>query len=149
MVVRFIVSKLGNIKPTIVGSITGVLGFFGMLFFHSTESSIIIGLVTVGTGISLVQVGGFNIITSKTPRKFSEVSVGVTSLLFISGISIGPAVSGSYLQSYTEVIDGTGPFPSSQASDMIFLVAALVSILPMTLILIVGRNLNSKSAFAN
>ena len=24
----FIVSKLGNIKPTIVGSITGVLGFY-------------------------------------------------------------------------------------------------------------------------
>jgi hypothetical protein len=145
----FIVSKLGNIKPTIVGSIIGVLGFFGILFFHTTESSILIGLVIVGTGISLVQVGGFNIITSKTPWKFSEVSVGVTSLLFIIGMSIGPAVSGLYLQSFTEVIDGTGSFPSSQAYDMIFLIAALVSILPMGLILIVSRNLSSKSAFSN
>jgi MFS family permease len=139
----FIVSRLGNIKPTIVGSIIGVLGFFGILFFHTTEDSIIIGLVIVGSGISLVQVGGFNIITSKTPRKFTEISVGVTSLLFIIGMAIGPAVSGLFLQNFTEVIDGIGAFPSLEAYSMIFLIAAFISILPMALILIVNKNLNS------
>lgn len=137
----FIVSKLGNIKPTIVGSVIGVLGFFSILFFHASEDSIVIGLVIVGTGISLVQVGGFNIITSKTRRKFSEVSVGVTSLLFIIGMSIGPAVSGLFLQNFIVVINGTGPFPSSQAYDMIFFIAALISISPVVLILIVSKNL--------
>jgi hypothetical protein len=53
---------------------------------------------------------------AKTPRKFSEVSVGVTSLLFIIGMSIGPAISGLYLQSFTEVIDGTVFFLSSVAA---------------------------------
>jgi MFS family permease len=139
----FIVSKLGNIKPTIVGSIVGVLGFFGILFFHTTEISIIIGLVIVGAGISLVQVGGFNIITSKTPKKFSEVSVGVTSLLFIIGMSIGPAISGLFLQNFTKVIDGIVSFPSPQAYDMIFLIAAFLSILPVVLILIVSKNLKA------
>jgi MFS family permease len=138
----FIVSRLGNIKPTIVGSIIGVLGFFGILFFHGTEDSIKIGLVIVGSGISLVQVGGFNIITSKTPRRFSEISVGVTSLLFIIGMAIGPAVSGLILQNFTGVIDGIGVFPSLQAYSMIFLIAAFISIVPMALILIVNKNLN-------
>lgn len=142
----FIVSKLGNIKPTIVGGIVGVLGFFGVLFFHTTENSIIIGLVIVGTGISLVQVGGFNIITSKTPRNFAEISVGVTSLLFIIGMSIGPVVSGLYLQNFTDFIDGAGPFPTTQAYDTIFLIAAFISILPMVLILVVSKNLDPKSA---
>jgi MFS family permease len=139
----FIVSRMGNIKPTIVGSILGVLGFFGILFFHTTENSITIGLVVVGIGISLVQVGGFNIITSKTPRKFSEISVGVTSLLFIIGMSIGPTVSGLFLQNFTQTIDGNGSFPTAQAYDMIFLIAAFISIVPMVLILIVSKNIQS------
>lgn len=139
----FIVSRMGNIKPTIVGSILGVMGFFGILFFHTTENSITIGLVIVGTGISLVQVGGFNVITSKTPRKFSEISVGVTSLLFIIGMSIGPTVSGLFLQNFTQTIDGNGAFPASQAYDMIFLIAAFISIIPVVLILVVSKNLQS------
>ena len=140
----FIVSTLGNIKPTIIGSMVGVLGFFSILFFHSTENLIMIGLVIVGCGISLVQVGGFNIITSKTPRKFSEISVGVTSLLFIIGMAIGPAVSGLFLQNFIEVIDGKGAFPSIQAYNMIFLIAALISVFPVVLILMVHKNLNSE-----
>jgi MFS family permease len=75
------------------------------------------------------------------PRKFSEVSVGVTSLLFIIGMAIGPAISGLFLQNFTQAIDGIGSFPSSHAYDMIFLIAAFISISPVVLILIVNKNL--------
>ena len=36
----FIISKLGNVKPTMVGSIISIIGFFSLLIYHSTDSSV-------------------------------------------------------------------------------------------------------------
>ena len=56
-----------------------------------------INLAIVATGISLIQVGAFNITVVFTPLKFSGVSFGMSVLLFLVGSSIGPAVAGIYM----------------------------------------------------
>jgi hypothetical protein len=37
------------------------IGFFSLFMFHSTESMVAINLAIVAVGISLIQVGAFNI----------------------------------------------------------------------------------------
>ena len=48
----FLVSKLGNIKPTLLGSIISLLGFFSIFFFHFSEFVIVVNLVIIGIGLS-------------------------------------------------------------------------------------------------
>lgn len=137
----FIVSRWGNIKPTILGSIIGFIGFLSILLFHDSEISIGSSLVIVGVGISLMQVGGFNIITTYTPKKFSDISVGVTSLLFIVGMSIGPAISASFLHNFLVQIEEIGIYPSLQAYDLIFFTAVMLSLIPLMLIFLIKKRI--------
>ncbi|MBD0360725.1 MAG: MFS transporter, partial [Nitrososphaeraceae archaeon] len=51
----FIISRLGNIKPTLIGSIISTIGFFSILLFHSTESMVAGTLAIIATGLSLTQ----------------------------------------------------------------------------------------------
>ena len=136
----FLVSKLGNIKPTLLGSMISLLGFFSIFFFHFSEFVIIVNLVIIGIGISFLQVGGFNIITASTPKKLIEISVGVTSLLFIIGMSIGPVISSLFLQNFkTTIYENNNFLPSSEAYDLIFLTAASISLLPTILIICIKK----------
>lgn len=48
----FLVFKLGNIKPTFLGSIISLLGFFSIFFFHFSEFVIVVNLVIIGIGLS-------------------------------------------------------------------------------------------------
>lgn len=136
----FLVSKLGNIKPTLLGSVISLLGFFSIFFFHFSEFVIVVNLVIIGIGISFLQVGGFNIITTSTPKKLTEISVGVTSLLFIIGMSIGPVISSLFLQNFKTLIYENNNFlPSSEAYNLIFLTAASISLVPTILILYIKK----------
>ena len=74
----FIVSKIGNLKPTVAGTIIMTIGFFSLLMFHSTEITVAINLAIVAAGISLIQVGAFNITMEYTPLKYSGVSLGMS-----------------------------------------------------------------------
>ena len=49
----FIVSKIGNLKPTVAGTIIMTIGFFSLFIFHSTEIMVAINLAIVAAGISL------------------------------------------------------------------------------------------------
>ena len=109
----FIVSKIGNLKPTVAGTIIMTIGFFSLFIFHSTEITVAINLAIVAAGISLIQVGAFNITMEYTPLKFSGVSLGMSVVLFLIGSSIGPAIAGIYMQTHQELAKGvtTGSFP--------------------------------------
>ncbi len=80
----FIVSKIGNLKPTIAGTIIMTVGFFSLFMFHSTESIVAINLAIVAIGISLIQVGVFNVTMEYTPRQFSGVSLGMSVVLSLN-----------------------------------------------------------------
>jgi MFS family permease len=151
----FIVSKIGNLKPTVAGSIIMTIGFFSLFMFHSTESMVAINLAIVASGISLIQVGAFNITMEYTPMKFSGVSLGMSVVLVLIGSSIGPAVAGIYMQTHQEEIakgvsgsssNSGGSFPSQISYNLIFLTAALVSTISVVLVIILKRKMmRSKS----
>jgi MFS family permease len=94
-------------------------------------------LLIIAPGISLTQVGVFDITMKSTPKQFSGVSLGMTVVLSILGSSIGPAVAAIYMQQNQVFVKGiVGTFPSSMAYTLIFLTAAIVSIVSIALVMI-------------
>ena len=141
----FIISRLGNIKPTLIGSIISTIGFFSILLFHSTESLVAGTLAIIATGLSLTQVGGFNTILESTPRQFSGISLGMTVLLNLIGGAVGPAIAGIYMQTNQVFINGSF-FPSLQSYNLIFLTATLLSLVSVVLVLIIRKRSTSSSS---
>ena len=147
----FIVSKIGNLKPTVAGTIIMTVGFFSLFMFHSTESIVAINLAIVAAGISLIQVGAFNITMEYTPLRFSGVSLGMSVVLVLIGSSIGPAIAGIYMQTHQELVKGVssnsvGSFPSPISYDLIFLTAPLISAISIAFVLILkGKMTQSQS----
>jgi MFS family permease len=142
----FIISKLGNIRPTILGSAISIIGLFSLFIFHSTEFLVSANLAIIAAGLSLTQVGGFNIVLETTPRQFSGISLGMTVLFNLVGGSIGPAFAGIYMQTHQAMVKGvSGSFPSSESYNLIFLSLALASLIPLVLAVFVRRRLASLS----
>jgi MFS family permease len=136
----FIVSKFGNQRPTIAGIIISVVGFLSMFLFHSTEVLITINLAIIATGLSLTQVGSINIILVNTPKQSNGVSLGMTTLLYLIGTSIGPVLAGLFMQANQIHLPLIGSFPSPQSYNLIYLTAALMSVLSVILVgTIAGR----------
>ena len=147
----FIVSKLGSLKPIIFGTIITTAGFIGLLMFHSTELLVSVNLGILSTGLSLTSVGAMNVIILSTPRQFTGVSLGMSSLMRIVGASIGPALAGMYMQinQASLNIDGImNYFPSSMSFDLIFLSAVIVSIISIALAIILRKRV-TKMAIPN
>jgi MFS family permease len=145
----FIVSKIGNLKPTVAGTIIMTIGFFSLFMFHSTEFIVAINLAIVAAGISLIQVGAFNITMEYTPLQFSGVSLGMSVVLFLIGSSVGPAIAGIYMQTHQEIakgVNGGGSFPSPLSYDLIFLTAAAISLLSVLLVIILRRKITQSDS---
>ncbi|TLX89496.1 MAG: MFS transporter [Thaumarchaeota archaeon] len=139
----FIVSKLGNVKPTLIGSIVSAIGFFSLFMFHSTGILVATNLAVVAAGLSLMQVGGFNIILQSTPRKFSGISLGMTVLFNLIGASVGPAIAGIYMQANQVFVKGViGSFPSPDSYNLIFFTIALTSLVPIALSIFIKKKLS-------
>jgi MFS family permease len=142
----FIISKLGNVRPTILGSAICIIGLFSLFIFHSTEFSVSVNLAVIAAGLSLTQVGGFNIVLETTPRQFSGISLGMTVLFNLVGGSVGPAFAGIYMQTHQAMVKGvSGSFPSSESYNLIFLSLAFASLVPLVLAVFVRRRLASLS----
>jgi MFS family permease len=138
----FIISKMGSLKPLIAGTLITTTGFFSLLEFHSTELMISINLAILSTGLSLTSVGAMNVIILSTPRQFSGVSLGMSTLMRIIGSSIGPALAGMYMQTHQSLLNIHGlaqHFPSSGSFNLIFLSAAILSIASVALAIILRR----------
>ena len=101
----FIMSRLGNLRPTLAGSIISTIGFFSLFMFHSTQFLVATNLAVIAAGISLTQVGVFDITMKSTPKQFSGVSLGMTVVLSILGSSIGPAI-GQYIAAKSSIYKG-------------------------------------------
>jgi MFS family permease len=138
-----IISRLGRIRPTLVGSLIAAIGFFGLFFFHYSPPLVAGTLAIIATGLSLIQVGGFNIVLESTPRHLSGTSLGTTVLLNLIGGAIGPAIAGIIMQMNLILVVGNsgniGEFPSPQSYNLIFLITALLSLISFALVLIMKR----------
>ena len=138
----FLVSKIGNIKPTIFGCLTSTAGFILLLICHSTEILISFDLAIIAIGLSLLEISSFNIVMMSTSINQSGASLGISMLLFLVGMSVGPAISGIYLQTFQSAIKGfNGTFPSAFSYDMIFLTSVLISVFSIMLTLIITKKL--------
>jgi len=84
----FIISKLAF---ETIGTIFSTAGFIGLFMLHKTELGVSINLPILSAGLSLTSVGAMNVIILSTPREYSEVSLGISSLMRIIGASIGPS----------------------------------------------------------
>ena len=138
----FIVSKLGSLKPIIVGTFMTTAGFFGLLMFHSTELSVSANLGILSTGLSLTSVGAMNVIILSTPQQFSGISLGMSSLMRIIGASIGPALAGMYMQTNQTLLNVNGVmnyFPSSVSFNLIFFSAIMASVVSIALAITLRR----------
>lgn len=139
----FIISKIGSIKPVVWGTIISLIGFIGMLIFHSTEILVEGNLSVIAIGFALLNTGIFNIIMISTPIRYSGISLGMSVVVMIIGMSIGPIVAGLFMQSFqttstaaalstatmtTKIMSITTNHPSMIAYDLIFVTGILISI---------------------
>ena len=138
----FIVSKLGSIRPVIMGYAINAFGFFMLATFHSQPWMVSVALAIISTGLSLGSVGLMNIVLLATPYKNMVTSIGMTSLLRIIGSSVGPAVAGVLMQVGQINVQGhAGSFPAPESYTLIFLMAATMSILSVIMTLKIRRSL--------
>jgi MFS family permease len=138
----FIISKLGSLKPIIFGTFVTTAGFIGLLLFHSTELLVSTNLAVLSTGLSLTSVGAMNVIILSTPRQYSGISLGMSSLMRIIGAAIGPALAGMYMQAHQSLLNVngiSGYFPSATSFNMIFISAVVFSIASIALAILLRR----------
>ena len=140
----FIISKLGTVKPLILGSVLTTFGFIGLFLFHSNILYISANLALLSAGLSFASVGAMNVIILATPREYSIVTIGVSSLLRIIGSSIGPALAAMYMEMNQTKLSINGIetyFPSLSSFDMIFFNAIILSIISIILSLLLSRKI--------
>jgi MFS family permease len=138
----FIISKLGSLKPIIFGTFVTTAGFIGLLMFHGTELLVSSNLAVLSTGLSLTSVGAMNVIILSTPKQFSGISLGMSSLMRIIGAAIGPALAGMYMQTHQSLLNVNGIFgyfPSATSFNMIFISAVVFSIASIALAILLRR----------
>jgi MFS family permease len=144
----FIISNLGSLKPMIAGSVITAISFIGLLIFHSSEFLISANLAILSIGLSLTSVGAMNVIMLTTPKQFTGISLGTTMLMRIVGSSIGPALAGMYMQTHQSLLNVSGfiqSFPSLISFNMIFLTAAIFSIVSIGLAILLRRRVMKMS----
>jgi MFS family permease len=144
----FLVSRFGNLRPIMVGTIVTTLGFFILLLYHFTETSIAAVLVIVAVGLALTQIGSVNVVLTSTPKRYSGISLGMNLLIYLIGSSVGPVIAGAYMQS-NQISTNTPngiliSYPSPESYNMIFLTATIISLASVIFAILLNRNKGSK-----
>jgi MFS family permease len=144
----FVISKFGNLRPTILGTAVTAIGFFALFLLHSTEASITEILVLIAVGLSLMQIGSVNIVLTSTPRQFSGISLGMNLLIYLIGSSVGPVIAGILMQANQVFVKSNGIsalFPSPESYSLIFLMATLISATSIIFALLLNRIRSNRS----
>ena len=137
----FILNRVKNTKLTLIGTVISAIGFIILFMFHSTESAVSIGLAILAAGLSLSITGAFNVILLSVPIQMTGIALGMTLLLNLVGMSVGPALAGVFQQMNQGTVQGVpGLFPTESAYNLIFITAALVCLSSVALSLSVVRS---------
>ena len=136
----FILNKVKNTRVTLIGTVISAIGFFILFMFHSTETMVSFGLTILAAGLSLTISGGFNVIILSVPMQMTGIALGMTLLLNLVGMSVGPALAGILQQMNQGSVPGVpGLFPTGDAYNLIFITSALVSLASVAMALSVAR----------
>jgi MFS family permease len=101
-----IISKLGNTRVTLIGSIVSAIGFITLLLFFHSLGLLLISLAILGAGSQLLHQGAVNINLVSTPKNQTAISFGISNVFYLMGSSIGPTLVGMYMQSNQISING-------------------------------------------
>ena len=143
----FLISRFGNLRPTMVGTLVTAIGFFTLFMFHSAETSIATILVLIAIGLALMQIGSVNVVLTSTPRQFSGISLGMNLLIYLIGSSVGPVIAGIFMQANQVSVKSdsiSASFPSPESYSLIFLVATLISLSSIVFATLLSRNMSNR-----
>ncbi|HYG00320.1 MAG TPA: hypothetical protein VD815_09520 [Candidatus Saccharimonadales bacterium] len=70
--------------------------------------------------------------------------MGITMLLFLIGMFIGPSNSGIYMESLKSTDNNQKSYPSALANDLIFVTAVVISITSIALTILITKRLLQK-----
>jgi MFS family permease len=141
----FIISRLGSLRPVIVGTSIVTASFLGLTFFHDSPLAISINLGVLATGLSFAAIGAMNVIILATPKEHTGISLGIATLVRIIGSAIGPALAAMYMQASQTVIDVgavSRSYPSDLAFVMIFSSATVIAAGSIFLSVLLRRRAN-------
>lgn len=145
----FIMNRIGNTRPTIIGGIISLIGGVGLLIFHSTEFAVSANLAVIASGLSLTMTATWNLVVSSSPKEFTGISVGVGALLLFIGMAIGPALAGVYMGNHETVAGVEGSYPSPITYNLVFLTAGLLSAVTIVFALMLIRRTAHKAIEVN
>jgi MFS family permease len=124
----YIIFRLGKVNPTVFGGIISIIGSIGLLMFHSTGLLVSANLTVIAIGLALTSTATWNLIVTSAPEEYMGISTGIGALLLSIGMATGPALAGTYMQTFHISIEGVlGSFPAPQSYNLIFLTAGLLS----------------------
>ena len=111
----FLINRVGRLRPNILGATISIAGSFALLFFHATEPPVSTNLAAIVAGLSMIMTAGMNMIVSSSPKELLGISVGVGALFIFIGMSIGPTLTGVYMEDRKTVegVEGSYPSPAS------------------------------------
>ena len=138
----FIISRLGSLRPVIVGTSIITASFLGLVFFHDSPIAISINLGVLATGLSFAAIGAMNVIILATPKEYTGISLGIATLVRIIGSAIGPALAAMYMQTSQTILDEgavSRAYPSDFAFVMIFSSATLIAAVSIFLSVLLRR----------
>ncbi|MEM3161200.1 MAG: MFS transporter, partial [Nitrososphaera sp.] len=89
--------------------------------------------------LALSIAGAFNVILVSVPMQMTGIALGMTLLLNLVGMSVGPALSGILQETYQGTVPGVaGTFPAEAAYNLIFVTSAAVSLASVGMALFVA-----------
>jgi MFS family permease len=140
-----IINRIGKLNPIIIGALISLVGSVGLLVFHSTEPIVSTNLAIIAAGLSLTIAATWNIIVSSSPKSFVGISVGVGGLLLFIGMSIGPALTGVYMENHQTINGVQGSYPTLGSYDLVYLTSAFLSSITLGFALILRRRAMRKT----
>jgi MFS family permease len=135
----FIINKIGNKKPIIIGGLISLMGSIGLLVYHSTEFAISANLAIIATGLSMAVTATWNIVVSESPKEFIGISTAVAALLLFIGMATGPALAGVYMENHSTIAGIQGSYPTLRSYDLVFLTSALLSGISVVFAFVLNR----------
>jgi hypothetical protein len=140
-----IINRIGKLNPIIIGAVISLIGSVGLLMFHSTKPAVSINLAIIASGLSMTITSTWNIIVSSSPKSFVGISVGVGALLLFIGMSIGPALTGVYMENHQTIKGVQGSYPSLGSYNLVYLTSGLLSAVSLGFVLILRKRVAQKT----
>jgi MFS family permease len=138
--------KYGNLRFLIPGAILLTVGLFLLSAFHSTvaeTAGFLVFFALGGVFLTLIP----NVILLAAPRESTGTVSAVTSTMRIIGGAIGPVLSGALLTIFVIPVDNptntSASVPSEMAFNVIFVIAAVISIAMIFMTAILKRRATS------